>query len=48
LAYYKAAMLMLFAVAIISLASARGIRKVLLAVFVWFLAYMSIIAVVTL
>lgn len=51
LAYYsfvKAAMLMLFAVPIIiSLASARGIRKVFLAVFVWFLAYMSIIAVVT-
>lgn len=41
-------MLMLFAVPIIiSLASARGIRKVFLAVFVWFLAYMSIIVVVT-
>lgn len=55
LAYYsfvKIAMLMLFAIPIltnfiISLASVRGIRKVFLAVFIWFLAYMSIIAVVT-
>ncbi|MDH7578551.1 MAG: O-antigen ligase family protein [Bacillota bacterium] len=49
-AYYsfvKAAMLMLFAVAIISLASARGIRKIFLVVFIWFLAYMCIIAIVT-